>query len=165
MNSKEDLSITLEPGSGELRSGLEQSRQKTAARSWWWLWLPLLAILGYGGYWLLEQAKQQQTPSAPATMKPMTQSIPVVAVTARQGDLPVYLTGLGSVTPLNTVTVHTRVDGQLMSIGFREGQVVKAGDVLAEIDPRPFTVQLTQAVGQILVTKRSYDKPMSIWAL
>src|SRR5438552_6236489 len=74
--------------------------------------------------------------------------MPVVAAAARTGDLPIYLNGLGSVTPLYTVTVRTRVDGELFSIPVKEGQMVSAGDVIAEIDPRPFQVQLLQAQGQ-----------------
>jgi multidrug efflux system membrane fusion protein len=114
-----------------------------------WLWLLLLAVLGFGAYWLFEQSRQQRQPAAEVAIKPMVQKVPVVAVTARQGDLPVYMTGLGSVTPLNTVTVHTRVDGQLMNVRFQEGQFVKSGDLLAEIDARPYQAQLLQAQGQL----------------
>jgi multidrug efflux system membrane fusion protein len=76
-------------------------------------------------------------------------AIPVVVAEAMTADFPVYLNGLGTVTPLATVTVRSRVDGQLLSIDFREGQLVKEGQVLAQIDPRPFQVQLTQAEGQL----------------
>ena len=64
-------------------------------------------------------------------------AVAVAAATAHLGDMPVYLDGLGSVTPLYTVAVHTRIDGQLMAIHYREGQYVHENDVLAEIDPRP----------------------------
>jgi len=75
--------------------------------------------------------------------------IPVVVAEAETADFPVFLTGLGTVTPLATVTVRSRVDGQLLRVDFKEGQLVKEGEVLAEIDPRPFQVQLTQAEGQL----------------
>jgi multidrug efflux system membrane fusion protein len=73
----------------------------------------------------------------------------VAVATARRGDLPVYLTGLGTVTADNTVVVRLRVDGELDKVNFVEGQIVHEGDLLAEIDPRPFQVQLKQAQGQL----------------
>lgn len=75
--------------------------------------------------------------------------VPVVAEAARTGAIKVYLRGLGTVTARNTVTVRTQVDGQLMRLAFTEGQTVKVGDLLAEIDPRPFQVQLLEAQGAL----------------
>src|SRR6478735_7766277 len=78
-----------------------------------------------------------KTPAS-ANAIPGPPPIPVVTATARKGDQPIYLTGLGAVTPLNTVTLRSRVDGELFRITVNEGQMVSAGDLIAEIDPRPF---------------------------
>jgi membrane fusion protein, multidrug efflux system len=77
------------------------------------------------------------------------QVVPVVAAQAQRSDLPVYFNGLGTVTAFNTVTVRSRVDGQIVKINFTEGQNVHAGDSLVEIDPRPYQVLLEQAEGQL----------------
>ncbi len=73
------------------------------------------------------------------------QTVQVTVAPAQQQDLPIYLTGLGSATAYYTVSVKSRVDGQLVDVKFREGESVKKGDLLAVIDPRPYQVQLNQA--------------------
>jgi multidrug efflux system membrane fusion protein len=74
---------------------------------------------------------------------------PVDAAKAHRGNIGVYVTGLGAVTPINTVTIKSRVDGQLMQVLYKEGDMVHQGDTLAEIDPRPYQAQLTQYEGQL----------------
>ncbi len=116
--------------------------------TWWLAALVILTLLGVGGYMLWQKpVNAQQAGKRGGDLA--ARSIPVVAVAAKTGSVNVYLNGLGTVTPLKTVTVRSRVDGQLMRVLFREGQVVKEGELLAEIDPRPFQVQLTQAEGQM----------------
>jgi len=116
----------------------------------WLIALGVIVLLGVGAYVVRVQSGHAQSKtSSPAGQAGRLAPVPVVATAARASDMAVYLTGLGSVTPLNTVTVHTRVDGELIKVPFQEGQHVNAGDLLAEIDPRPFQVQLTQAQGQL----------------
>ena len=82
---------------------------------------------------------------------------PVVAARAHKGDIGVYFTGLGTVTPLNTVTVKSRVDGQLLKIQYKEGELVHEGDVLVEIDPRAYQAALAQAQGQLAKDQATLD--------
>jgi multidrug efflux system membrane fusion protein len=123
-----------------------ESEEPTRSKNRWWVWLLVFAAIGYGCYrlYVFETAKKQtMTARRGAAMRPT--SIPVVAAAARAGDMPVYLQGLGTVTAFNTVTVKSRIDGQLINVTFHEGQFVHQGDLLAEIDPRSYQVALDQA--------------------
>jgi multidrug efflux system membrane fusion protein len=126
-----------------------------------WGWLVFLAVLAAIGYWQWPKLKTflpNSTSSSQSTGKTGGRggrgagggTAQVVAVKAAKGGMRVYVTGLGAVTPIYTVTVKSRVDGQLMKVMFKEGQLVHQGDLLVDIDPRPYEVQLEQAQGQLI---------------
>ncbi len=112
----------------------------------------LLLVAGgyyaYRDFWQADAQPRQGAPGRPGG--PGAGPIPVVAAAASKGEVAVIMNGLGTATPLRTVTVRSRVDGELMRVLFGEGQIVKQGQLLAEIDPRPFQVQLAQAEGQLV---------------
>ena len=112
--------------------------------------LVLFALLLIGGAAWLFWKPASNTPGAADAARRRDMAFPVAAAPAHLGDIEVYVEGLGTVTPRNLVTVKSRVDGQLMRLTFTEGQAVRRGELLAEIDPRPFEVQLAQAEGQLL---------------
>ena len=97
---------------------------------------------GFIGWQRLAHGPGTATVSAPPP------AVPATVATAKRRDVPVYLTGLGTVQAFNTVTIRTQVDGQLIKVAFTEGQEVKAGDLLAQIDPRPFQAAYDQAVAK-----------------
>ena len=104
----------------------------------------LVALLAAGGLgWHFVRVPAKAGPGS--GQAPGSQAIPVTAGVAKTDDVPVYRTGLGTVQAFNTVTVKVRVDGQLNTVAFTEGQDVKTDDVLAQIDPRPFQAALDQA--------------------
>lgn len=114
----------------------------------------VVAALAVGGYYYWQWRMAPSPMAAAGATKggsrgPGAAPTPVVATAATQGDIDLIVNGLGTVTPVRTVAVKTRVDGELMRVLFEEGQLVKEGQLLAEIDPRAFQVQLQQAQGQL----------------
>jgi multidrug efflux system membrane fusion protein len=108
------------------------------------VWIVLLAAVAGGGYyvWSDHRAAQQAAAAGAKKARPAVQ-VRIAAV--EKSDFPVYLTGLGTVQGFNTVLVRTRVDGQIDKVAFQEGQMVNQGDLLVEIDPRPYQATLDQA--------------------
>lgn len=124
-----------------------RSRGKHARPIWPWLLLVVLAVAGL----IVWRAPWQQAPAGgPGPGRPAGAAIPAVAVaTAAKGEVPVILSSLGTVTSLATVTVKSQLSGYLTEIRFREGQTVAKGDVLAQVDPRPYAAALAQYQGQL----------------
>ena len=122
------------------------SRPARRSRLRWLFWVLLvLAIIGVGVWYYPKPENQPKT----AGRNQFGGPTPVGVATVQKGDMPVTLTGLGTVTPLATVTVKTQINGYLVTVAFQEGQMVKKGDFLAQIDPRPYQVALEQAEGQL----------------
>ena len=115
----------------------------------WKIGLLAVCLLAIGVYIFWTKSGEGRSRAAVQGATASVPAVPVATVAAKTGSIPVYLTGLGSVTPLNTVTVKTQVNGQLISVRYQEGQLVRVGDLLAEIDPRPLQAQLTEFEGQL----------------
>jgi len=139
-------------GESDARAGRAPQRQtapplkaRSGARSALWLLLVLLVVAGLVA-WVVWRAGQQ--PAATGRFQ-SSGPMPVGTAKVETGDMPIVLSALGTVTPLAIVTVKTQINGQLIEAAFKEGQMVKKGDLLAQIDPRPYQVALEQAEGQL----------------
>lgn len=119
-------------------------------RSLWWVWLLVIGALGYGSYVFYQaQLRKNAAVAAAQEARIRNHTASVVVAPVSRGNVPITLSGLGSVTAFQTVTVKSRIDGQLISVNFKEGQYVHKGDLLGQIDPRTYEVQLAQAEGQL----------------
>ncbi len=133
------------PGGEEIPQAQETPAPGSAHRLRGVVLLFLLIAAGLGAGWYLHTRTAPPSVGRAGEMAPQ----PVGAATIDTGDIRIVLDELGTVTPLATVTVKTQINGQLVDVGFKEGQIVKKGDFLAQIDPRPFQVTLEQAQGQL----------------
>lgn len=128
------------------RMSLGTDSHEDRRKSRWWMWvvaaLIVLALIVY--------VRQRQLSSgAKVKAAPPARSVPILAAAATKGDMGVYVEALGTVTPVYTVTVTSRVQGQIVKIYYKEGQMVRQGNPLIDIDPRPYQAALTQAEGQL----------------
>ena len=127
-------------------------KTRASRRGWFWVLIVLLVcVVAYFLWPKANDSKSGATQSKATGDRTRGPGVtPVVAARVRKGDIGVYLSGLGTVAPIYTVSVRSRVDGQLMKVLYNEGDIVHQGDVLVEIDARPYEVQLMQAEGQLM---------------
>ena len=113
-------------------------------------WLPVVVLMAVALGCYLGWRHFDGNGAATAATKggPAQAAIPVTVAPAQKADFPVYLNGLGTVQPYDTVTVRSRVDGEVMKVGFKQGQMVEQGQILVQIDPRPYQAALDQAVAK-----------------
>ncbi|HYB62196.1 MAG TPA: efflux RND transporter periplasmic adaptor subunit [Methylomirabilota bacterium] len=111
----------------------------------WWIWILVVAVIA--GFLIYRRHSASETGKVKAA--PPARSVPIVATTAQKGDIGVYINAIGTVTPVYTVTVTSRVQGQIMQVHYQEGQLVHKDGPLLDIDPRPYQAQLTQVEGQL----------------
>ncbi|MEP7061840.1 MAG: MdtA/MuxA family multidrug efflux RND transporter periplasmic adaptor subunit [Betaproteobacteria bacterium] len=145
-----DLPPASPPESDALPGATPGATERRRGVGWLIAIVVVLAVIA-GAYaiWHARAPAPGVTPATGRRGDPNAKPAPVAVATAKTADFNVYLNALGTVTPRATVTVRSRVDGQLLRVLFREGETVKAGQLLAEIDPRLFEVQVAQANGQL----------------
>lgn len=157
MTNKESQT-TVSTESSRTSSAVPVEEEKHSSGKKWVLLIVALAVAG-GSFYYWKKSARDTPQVAPVAGKKggAGLAIPVVAAKAAKGNIGVYLNGLGAVTPIYTVTVKSRVDGQLMKILYKEGDLVHEGDLLLEIDPRPYQVQLEQAEAQLAKDKAALE--------
>lgn len=122
---------------------------KAGLRRPWLLYGVAAALVAVGLFFLLHSPSGSEKKAAAAREAQRNAALPVEVTAARQGGIGIWLDAIGTVTPLNTVNIVSRVQGQITAVHFKEGQLVKKGDPLIDIDPRPYLAALLQAEGQL----------------
>src|ERR1700690_3379452 len=111
-----------------------------------WVWIAVLAVIGLVFWWVL---RQHGDVTAPAGRGAAGGTVTLTTTTATKGDIGVYLTAIGTVTPVYTASIVSQVTGQVVAVHFREGQLVTKSTALVDIDPRPFEATLKVAEGTL----------------
>jgi multidrug efflux system membrane fusion protein len=139
------------PGESPTKVAVVEKRSSHRSR---WVYAAIIVLLALGAFlWYRRDhnsAAAQKAAGTKGGKGGAAAAIPVVAAQAQTGNIGVYVTGLGAITPIYTVTVKSRVDGQLMNVHFKEGDLVNQGDPLIEIDPRPYEAAVQQAQGALV---------------
>ena len=144
VSEEADQDLAVDPAPAAVSSPPVMARKRSSARKWLGGVALVAALVGGYAVWSQEQPKQ----GTGAASAPAPQAVPVVTAPVVVKDMPIYLTGIGTAQPSQSVTLKVRVDGQLTKIGFTEGAIVNKGDLIAQIDPRTFQAQLEQATAQ-----------------
>jgi membrane fusion protein, multidrug efflux system len=148
--AKPDSATTTTTGAPSVPPRVQQkpAERLPKKRSFMWVWIVLILIVGLVGF-RTYQNKQAAAQAAKQKAAAAQRGVPISTTTATQGSIGVYINALGTVTPVYTATITSRVDGQINSVNYREGQMVHKGDILLQIDPRPYQAALTQAEGTL----------------
>jgi multidrug efflux system membrane fusion protein len=150
-SSHSDTTTTAAPSTGSAakpRPTAPGHEYVAQGRSHAWIWIVVILILGIGG--LTYYRKQQAAEAAAKTKAALAnRSVPITTANVTTGPIGIYINALGTVTPVYTATITSRVDGQIVSVNYTEGQMVHKGDLLIQIDPRPYQAALTQAEGTL----------------
>ena len=148
-SARDTTTTTAAPSTGSASKPREAAPEYVAkSRSYVWIWILVILILGIGG--LVYYRKQQAADAAAKTKAALAnRSVPITTANVTSGPIGIYINALGIVTSVYTATITTRVDGQIVSVNYVEGQMVHKGEILVQIDPRPYQAALTQAEGTL----------------
>jgi multidrug efflux system membrane fusion protein len=146
--SEQELRAAIPPP--EVRSASPAPEEPSGSGLRKWIVMLVIALVVGAAVWKIRSNSQEQMLTAAQMEAAQDVATPVQVAAVQQKTMPIYLTELGTVTAYNTVTIKTRVDGQLMRVNVREGQTVKQGEMLVEIDPKPYEAALAQAQGQLV---------------